>query len=200
MASDERNDSDARNYTSITEDRAMGPAYDPTIPLDRPRIRGVVRDILVAFTISALPLVAFSSLLLGLVFGFRITPDSPIDQSLGSEPSADDGDVIYVNLNATVLTTVSSWSSTMAPLVLPFILTLASFPVAKILIHATENDEHRNPTPYQLALMLRILSNASLSSLWRYITYVFDWRKTRAPITTPLRVMTWILSLGTVLR
>ncbi|CAH0046466.1 unnamed protein product [Clonostachys solani] len=136
----------------------------------------------------------------------------------------------------------------MAPLVLPFILTLVSFPVARMMIRANEvstqdsneasngasnetgneatiegrnevhvgagnqatnqvsnscgkgdGDQGGQPTPYQLALMLRILSNASLSSVWRCITYVFSRPKKRVPFTPPLTVMMWMLIIGSVL-
>ena len=122
---------------------------------------------------------------------------------LGSHLGAftNDHNVIYVDMSATILTTVASWSSTMAPLVLPFLLTLVSFPVARTMMRASQNgDRARQPTPYQLALILKLLSNASLGSLWRCITYLFTSTKKRAALTKPLAVMTWLLLMASLLR
>lgn len=163
-------------------------------------IRGVVQDILLAFAIASIPMIALSALLLGLVFKYRVIPDGPSAKSFDASYEHD-GSVIYIDLSATILTTVASWSSTMAPLVLPSIMTLISYPIAKVIIQASqESNNDRNPTPYQLVLILRIMCNASFGSLWYCITYVFTSRPKRALITRPLSIMTWILSMATVVR
>lgn len=181
--------------------------YQPTVPtltteVPNPstRIRGVVGDIWLACMISSIPLVVFSALLLGLVLHYQVTPHSPIFSKFKAAASTDHN-AIYVDLSATTLIIVASWSSTMAPLILPFLLTLVSFPVSRILIRATQNrDTSRQPTPYQYALVLRIMSNASLSALWSCITYFFISKRKRAPMTRPLTFMTWMLALSSLLR
>jgi hypothetical protein len=181
--------------------------YQPTMPtptteVPNPtiRIRGVARDIWLACMISSIPLVAFSALLLGLVFHYQVIPKSPISSSFASAATADPS-VVYVDFPATTLIIVASWSSTMAPLILPFLLTLVSFPVSRTLIQASQSgDRTRQPTPRQYALILRIMSNASLSALWSCITYVFTSKRKRAPMTQPLTFMTWMLALASLLR
>ncbi|KAH7178852.1 hypothetical protein DER46DRAFT_633456 [Fusarium sp. MPI-SDFR-AT-0072] len=180
--------------------------YQPTMPtptteVPNPttRIRGVARDIWLACMISSIPLVAFSALLLGLVFHYQVIPKSPISSSFASAATADPS-VLYVDFPATTLIIVASWSSTMAPLILPFLLTLVSFPVSRTLIQASQSgDRTRQPTPRQYALILRIMSNASLSALWSCITYVFTSKRNRAPMTQPLTFMTWMLALASLL-
>ncbi|UZP36982.1 hypothetical protein NXS19_004798 [Fusarium pseudograminearum] len=180
--------------------------YQPTVPtptteVPNPstRIRGVVGDIWLACMISSIPLVVFSALLLGLVLHYQVTPHSPISSKFKAAASTDHN-AIYVDLSATTLIIVASWSSTMAPLILPFLLTLVSFPVSRILIRATQNrDTSRQPTPYQYALVLRIMSNASLSALWSCINYFFTSKRKRAPMTRPLTFMTWMLALSSLL-
>ncbi|KAF5684310.1 hypothetical protein FCIRC_4014 [Fusarium circinatum] len=180
--------------------------YQPTMPtpateVPNPttRIRGVVKEIWVACLISSIPLIAFSALLLGLVFHYQVTPKSPNSPSFQSAASTDPN-VIYVDFPATTLIIVASWSSTMAPLILPFLLTLVSFPVSRTLIQASQsNDRTKQPTPRQYALILRIMSNASLSALWSCITYLFTSKRKRAPMTQPLTFMTWMLALASLL-
>ncbi|CVK96692.1 uncharacterized protein FMAN_11022 [Fusarium mangiferae] len=180
--------------------------YQPTIPtptteVPNPtaRIRGVVREIWLACIISSIPLIAFSALLLGLVFHYQVIPKNPNSPSFQSAASAD-SNVIYVDFPATTLIIVASWSSTMAPLILPFLLTLVSFPVSRTLIQASQSgDRTRQPTPRQYALILRIMSNASLSALWSCITYLFTSKRKRAPMTQPLTFMTWMLALASLL-
>ncbi|KAF5655283.1 hypothetical protein F25303_691 [Fusarium sp. NRRL 25303] len=128
--------------------------YQPTIPtptteVPNPtaRIRGVVREIWLACIISSIPLIAFSALLLGLVFHYQVIPKNPNSPTFQSAASAD-SNVIYVDFPATTLIIVASWSSTMAPLILPFLLTLVSFPVSRTLIQASQSgDRTRQPTP-----------------------------------------------------
>ncbi|EFY96420.1 hypothetical protein MAA_08127 [Metarhizium robertsii ARSEF 23] len=102
-------------------------------------IRGSVRDILLASILSSVPLVALSAILLGLVFRNRVYPSSPLSDIQGAAASENDDSVIYVNLSATTLTVLASWSSTIAPLTLTYILSLASFPAAREMIRAAVN-------------------------------------------------------------
>lgn len=164
------------------------------------RNQPVVRDILIAFAISALPLVTFSGLLLGLVFWYRLAPHGHEDPRLPDGSLFLGKGIIYINLSATVFTTVSSWSSTVAPLSLPFILAIASYPAARRMIQASNGDKgYKLPTPYQIALVLRIMSNSSLSSVWQCIVYMAAGRR-RAPISSVLDVITCTLVLGTIQR
>lgn len=145
---------------------------EATIPPSK-RNYNFIRDILIAFAVSVLPLLAFSVLLLGLIFRYRVTLHSPIDARFENGKFEKDNHIIYISLSATIFTTVVSWCSTVAPLSLPFILAIASYPTVRLLIQANENDDEvMPPTPYQFALVLRILLNSSFSSVWHCIVYM----------------------------
>ncbi|KKP06138.1 hypothetical protein THAR02_01741 [Trichoderma harzianum] len=129
-----------------------------------------IKGIVLAFAVSVLPLLAFSGLLFGLLFC----------------------------LSATVFTTVGSWSSTVAPLSLPFILTIASYPASRLMMRASDGKEGRKlPTLYQIALILRVMSNSSLSSVWQCMNYISA-KRSRAPMSSALNIMMCTLVLGTI--
>ncbi|KAK9434807.1 hypothetical protein VB005_09592 [Metarhizium brunneum] len=164
-------------------------------------IRGSVKDILLASILSSVPLVALSAILLGLVFRNRVYPSNPLSDIRGATASENDDSVIYVNLSATTLTVLASWSSTIAPLTLTYILSLASFPAAREMIREAVNTLRSGSgtlTPYQLSLMLRIICSSYLNSVWYCISYIANWRK-RARIARPVVVMIWILMLSSLL-
>ncbi|KAL7904600.1 hypothetical protein GGI35DRAFT_195800 [Trichoderma velutinum] len=156
-----------------------------------------IKDIVLAFAVSVLPLLAFSGLLLGLLFWYQITPHGHSDQRLPDENPQRKG-IIYISLSATVFTTVGSWSITVAPLSLPFILTIASYPASRLMMRASDGKEGRKlPTPHQIALILRVMSNSSLSSVWQCMSYMSAKRR-RAPMSSALNIMMCTLVLGTI--
>jgi hypothetical protein len=56
------------------------------------------------------------------------------------------------------------------------------------------------PTPYQLSLLLQILSNGSLSSLWGWLKYSCGSKRRRQSQGKSLKTLTSILILGIFLR
>lgn len=179
--------------TSVSADESQPAAAIP--------IRAFVQDILIAFAVAVLPMLAFSALLLGLIFWDRVPTSTPVSDSLRSDSFPGDDGSIYVNLSGTTLTTVASWSSTMAPLALPFVMTVLSFPVARRMLRASRvNDDAGLPTPYQFSLMLRMVTNSSLGSIWHCMLYVGSWRGRRAKQTPLLLLMFCTLCAGILLR
>jgi hypothetical protein len=165
-------------------------------------IRGTVKDILLASILSSVPLVALSAVFLGLILANRVYPSSPLANIQGASASENDDSVIYVNLSATTLTVLASWSSSIAPLTLPYIMSMVLFPVAKGMIREvnnTDGSQSGSLTPYQLSLMLRMICNSYLNSAWYCIAYIANWRK-RASIAKPVVVMVWMLMLSSLLR
>lgn len=158
-----------------------------------------IKDIVLAFAVSVLPLLAFSGLLLGLLFWYRVIPHGHNDPRLPDENPQKKG-IVFISLSATVFTTVGSWSSTVAPLSLPFILTIASYPASRLMMRASDGKEGRKlPTPYQIALILRVMSNSSLSSVWQCMNYISA-KRSRAPMSSALNIMMCTLVLGTIQR
>jgi hypothetical protein len=169
--------------------------------VSRRRMRGRYLDILFSFFIMTIPMLAFSALLLGLIYRYRVVRNDFLSENLSFTRGHDESSAIYVSLSATTLTTVASWSSTIAPLLVGFALTLISYPVARTLLKAGhENRLDQLPTPFQLSLMLRMLTNGGPGSLWHWIAYAVGWSDRRQSQPPVLKRMTMILCLGTILR
>ena len=95
----------------------------------RHQIQGRVRQIVIAFAVMVLPMLFLSALLLGLIFFYRIPPNKYAHDDLGLEQ--DHSNAYLVKFSTTMLVTVASWSSTVAPVLIGFAITLASYPAAK---------------------------------------------------------------------
>ncbi|KAF2188654.1 hypothetical protein K469DRAFT_660398 [Zopfia rhizophila CBS 207.26] len=111
-------------------------------------MRGRIREIILAFSVMAVPMLLFSALLLGLVYHYRITQNPSLSDNLRFEGQVQEAGAVLVRISSTTLITVASWSSTLAPFMVVFALTLASYPVARrILIASRENNTDDLPTP-----------------------------------------------------
>jgi hypothetical protein len=145
--------------------------------LNSARMGGRSKDILFAFGVLTVPMLIFSALLLGLIYHFRIVHNSFVSSNLRFNAGYDESNVIYVRLSATTLTTIASWSSTLAPILVGCAVTLISYPVARgILLAGQDNKPKDLPTPYQLSLMLRMLANGSPASLWHWMNILLAGR------------------------
>ncbi|KAL2066479.1 hypothetical protein VTL71DRAFT_2550 [Oculimacula yallundae] len=187
---------DKTTYHSVNEAASSG---NQDVSPDQPRMGGRKGDIAFAFSLMTIPMSLFSALLLGLIFHFRVTPStSTSDLQLPDTPTHDS--VIYVNTSATTLTTVASWSSTLAPILVGCAITLISYPVAKQIMTAGQSGRtEKLPTPFQLSLMLKMITGGSPQSLWNWILYVWGWRGKKASQGSPMRLMTSILVLALML-
>jgi hypothetical protein len=146
-------------------------------------------------------MLAFSALLLGLIYHYRIVRNPFPSYNLRFDGGQDGSSAIYVGLSATTLITVASWSSTMAPLLVGFALTLLSYPVASTLLQAGQaRRPEQLPTTFQLALMLRMLCSGGPGSFWHWITYALGWRGKRQSQPPVLKLMTSMLCVGILLR
>lgn len=142
-------------------------------------------------------MIFFNALLLGLIYHFRVHQNGFISDNLQLDDRVD-SKAYYVDISATTLITIASWASTLAPLLIASALTLASYPIARrILVASEKNDAASLPTPYQFALLLRMLSNSSPITLWHWAKYQ---RGRREAQSKPLRSMSLVFILGTVLR
>jgi hypothetical protein len=164
-------------------------------------IAGRIADIFVAFIIMTVPMVLFSALLLGLVYHYRIVQNAFVSENLAFDLGQNDSNVFFAKISATTLITIASWCSTIAPILVGFAVTLISYPVASSILSASEKQKVTElPTPYQLSLLLRMLSNGSLSSLWGWLKYSCGWKGRRQSQGTSLKTLTSILILGIILR
>ncbi|QYS96860.1 hypothetical protein H0G86_004095 [Trichoderma simmonsii] len=118
----------------------------------------------------------------------------------GSQTKIRRKEVSSLSVSVPLFTTVGSWSSTVEPLSLPFILTIASYPASRLMMRASDGKEGRKlPTPYQIALILRVMSNSSLSSVWQCMNYISA-KGRRAPMSSALNIMMCTHVLGTIQR
>jgi hypothetical protein len=167
----------------------------------RSRMGGRHLNILLSFFVMTVPMIAFSALILGLVYRYRVVHNDFIQENLRFDRGQDESDVIYVKLSATILTTIASWSSTVAPILVGFVVTLISYPVARTLVNAVEyNRSDQLLTPYQLALMLRMVASGGPASFWDWVKYAAGWKGRRQPQPRALKVMSSMLFLGITLR
>lgn len=162
---------------------------------------GRYMEILLSFLVMTVPLLAFSALLLGLIYHYRIVRNPFPSDNLRFDERQDGSNAIYVGLSATTLITVASWSSTIAPILVGFAITLLSYPVASTILKAGQDSRPEQlPTTFQFSLMLRMLCSGGPGSLWHWITYAFGWRGRRQSQPPVLKRMTTMLCVGTLLR
>lgn len=141
------------------------------------RVSGGLNDIWLACAVISLPMMALSAILLGLIFYNRVNANGSILSDLQlSQVTNDDQNAYLVNFSSTRLITIASWTSSVAPLLPGFVMTLLSFPTAR---HFSESSQLRRvtslPTPYQLSLYLGLLSGG-MGSLWQWVKYK-RWRQ-----------------------
>ncbi|KIW13043.1 hypothetical protein PV08_08230 [Exophiala spinifera] len=143
------------------------------------RMSGRLVDIWTAFAIVTIPMLAFSAVLLGLVYRYRVTHSTTGDSRLRSPGTTDEAGVYYVNLSATVLIFISSWSSSVGPLLLGFLMTLASYPLTRHYWQDIQEQKPTLPTPFQFALSLKFLGGGGWGALYSWMQYLIGWKHQR---------------------
>jgi hypothetical protein len=140
-------------------------------------MRGAHAEIALAACVISLPLVGLSAMLLGLVYYYRVSQNSLLSPDLQlRQPDAEGHDAYLVRFSATKLITLASWTSSVAPLLPAWVMTLMSYPAAKEILEYSRTSHMRYlPTPYQLNLYLGALTGG-VGSLWNWIRYGF-WRR-----------------------
>jgi len=98
--------------------------------------------------------------------------------NLQTEKEYDEAGIYYVRLSATFLIFISSWPSSLGPLLVRFALALVAYPMARqSLRQARANNPQELPTPYQLALTLKFLEGAGFTALWAWVKYLANSRR-----------------------
>ncbi|KAI1177348.1 hypothetical protein F4777DRAFT_587352 [Nemania sp. FL0916] len=154
------------------------PTKAPTMGVSKDvRIRGATRQICLASLLITVPTIAFVALLSGLVYHYRIEGGDATSPNLESGTKGEAG-VIYLNFSATTLTTVASWSSTAAPLLITFAISLSSFPAARKLLDAAQTPKGSDTlvfvTDTWLHFTTETVSFTQISSLTELPTVSFD--------------------------
>ncbi|KAE8446450.1 hypothetical protein EG329_011913 [Mollisiaceae sp. DMI_Dod_QoI] len=149
------------------------------------------------FALVFLPLIAFSIVILWLIFHYRVLPTSSPLPDLRTTPNDHDDSYYYVNFSSTQILFITSWSSTVAPMLVGLVMTLSLFPISNRLLRLSLSENpHRLPTPQQFAILLG-LSEGRILALWNYVSYLF--RRTRARQSTGLRLSAFIYIVAIVI-
>lgn len=162
------------------------------------RMAGAFQDLIIACAIISLPMLVLSAILLILIYHYRVQPTTLNGADLAlSQPAIASENAYLVRFSATRLITVASWSSSVAPLLPTFVMTLMSYPAAQGILRASRNGSRgRLPTPYQMNLFISMLGG-SIGSLWHWIKYR-TW-KNRERLVWPVKVAVAALTASNLL-
>jgi hypothetical protein len=153
----------------------------PSLHAPKDIMSGALREIAFACVVITCPMLAFTALLLCLLF-FNQVYQSEIGTMGLQDPSNTIGgsDAYYVDINSTTLVFIASWSSSLAPILVGFVLTLYSYTIAKdYKRYAREQLFGSLLTPYQLSILLRFVNGSAFSALANWVKYLFFWRGRR---------------------
>jgi hypothetical protein len=138
-------------------------------------LKGSNKHILLSLAVIVVPNVLLTAILLGLILHYQV-PQTYSQLPGVPDPLARESSAFLVDFSVTRLVTVASWTSTLTSLLPSFAMLLVRFPVARTLMTASR-DRNTNdlPTPYQLSMLLGVLSG-SVGSLWDWLKYR-GWKK-----------------------
>ena len=157
-------------------------------------------DIALSATLTIVPMLLLSRLLLGLVFQYRVMQNPSILDQLRPAQDFKEAGVYYVRIGSTYLVFIASWASSIAPMLASFMMTLASYPIAKGVLAQTRSGSRRSLTPYQLALTLYFIGGGGYGAIWRWVKYLFSQRKPREQQAKALTTAGSVTLLVTLLR
>lgn len=189
-----------RSTTGSTRYQRVADGTHCKPPTDVKHIPGLATNVLLHAAFLIIPMVLLCGVLLGLVFTYRVQPNLPVEESLTTGTDHTDPSFYYVRYSATFLTSVASWSSSLASMLSFSIIALWSYHVAIQWLRDTRlNKSQRLPTPYQLSLVLGILSGGGFGSLWTWTQYLTTWKSRRASQGRSLLSLGLMLLLATSL-
>jgi len=172
-------------------------------PNETKKMGGRTSDILFRFGVITFPMLIFAGVLLGLVFHYRVTHNDPPYPNLEVPGAIDEPGIYYVNLNVSYFTFIASWSSTLAPMLVGFVLALASYPICRQYLdqssRAGTGSQRKLPTPYQLALTLTFMNGGGFGAMWNWFKYHWGWRKVRVIQSSTLGKTAVVAVLATAL-
>lgn len=164
-----------------TERSQVAPNPNDLKNAEKPNMR---LDILGPMLCVVIPMMTFTAIILGLVFAYQIDPKSELNADFDDTLQQRlDGRYLYVDFSATRLIFIASWSSSIAPLLAGFCMTLWRPSIAQEILRVTRQvSSSALTTPYQLGLVIS-LSTGSFSQLLSYAKYLL-WKPkaTNSPI------------------
>jgi hypothetical protein len=186
------------DYEALPEDDRA-----PSSGLKR-HISGRQREITCHVLILCVPMLVFSTVLLYFVLFHSVTHDVTGLADNGELMLASDHNepgVYFVNVSATRLIFIASWSSSLAPLLVTSMATLWSYRIPREMAQQSRASTHgRLPTPFQLGLTLSMLTGSVLTSLYKWGSYSWTTKKSKQPQGHMLRTTGIVLFVGSIVR
>lgn len=137
-------------------------------------------DIFLAASLIVLPMVVLSAVFIGLVYRWQVVapPNSllsgisgPFSESLSLVNNSQSlTNSYFIDVEATTLVTIASWTSTAVSFLPPWVMMLLSYPIAGHFWKSSQASNTKLPTPYQLWMLID-LSTGSYASLLNWIKY-----------------------------
>jgi hypothetical protein len=171
----------------------------PVVGKVQKQMSGRYSDIWLSFSIVTLPMLAFSALLLWLVYYYRVTHGTAASINLRTPDTVDEPGIYYVDLSATVLIFIASWSSSLGPLLAGFVMSLASYPLSRQFWNDVQDQEPSLPTPFQFALILKFITSSGWGALYGWIRYLARWKEQRQLQSRLLTASASVTALATIL-
>lgn len=173
--------------------KPVAAAADTPLPASPPkRMQGQMFDIVTGTLMLTLPLLICNITLISIIFLYRIPESSAETLSRGA---------VYLDISATLFTTIASWSSTVSPLLAGFMILLASYPAAAHMVRGyRESRAEALPTPYQFSMMLQYRAGAFFRVIVDTCVYLTSYKRVRAKFPPPLLIMSIAFCINTSLR
>ncbi|KAE8154049.1 hypothetical protein BDV25DRAFT_167750 [Aspergillus avenaceus] len=150
--------------------------------------------------VTTVPIAALTIALLVLTVKHRVGHGDTSNENLSQPFATTDNSAFYVRFNSSILLFLTSWVSSMSTMLSGFLLTLASFPIARQFISDVQGSRFdRLLTPQQLALTLKFFDGSTLGALWAWLTYLCSWKRKDAPQTPPLIGAVCVALLATLM-
>jgi hypothetical protein len=187
------------SYSELTlpDERDSSPSHslDPRTKIgDSRSFRSLVTpSMLLAIAAISVPLGLFSALLVYFVYANRLH-HSPSVSGLNAEQ--DEPGVYYVNFSATKLVLLSSFSSTAAPIITGYFMSLLSYSISRRMVRLSETGSIRNlPTPHQLGFLIMSL-DGSPTVLWDWFMSLFRGGRYQVGV---VKTSLWGLTIANIL-
>ncbi|KAF2731951.1 hypothetical protein EJ04DRAFT_554397 [Polyplosphaeria fusca] len=133
-----------------------------------------VTKIVIVASMVVIPMVVFSIAILALIFTHQMEKVTCPYEDLCPMLNQTDNNYYYVDYSATQLVFIASWSSSISLSLISMLMFLFSYLTARrILLKSHERDSSDLPTPFQLALLIKIL-NGELLALYDFFMYKFQ--------------------------
>jgi hypothetical protein len=156
--------------------------------------------VIVPSCIIIVPMLLFPALLLGIIFHYRINGARPLFENLKGSDEGLDQNAYYVDMSATTIATIASWSSSVALSLVGFAMALWTYSISMSLLSQSNVRLYTQlPTPFQFALLLKLV-DGGIAPLWDAFRYAWGWRKKRSKLSPVVLTTAAILFIGLALR